>query len=121
MCVKPSDTLVATVQGWDDEDSIGSTYYGKFNKYEFRYDADGSFVPLADGDQTLRGVTVHTISSASGTLSSNNIQVTYAISTQGACDPNQADYDTDQVVDSKDNCPTHPNPDQVDMVVIIPF
>jgi hypothetical protein len=103
ICLNPSDTLLTTVQGWDD-DNDDATYHGKFDS----------------ADQTLEGVT--TISSSDTgfgqgipkTVSSGNIEVTFETSVDSGCSVEGPESDDDGVPDPNDNCRSTPNPDQRD-------
>ena len=124
MCLKPSDTVVATVQGWDDEN--GGQYKGVYNSKVMEYSvSDGMYTSqkLADADQTVKGVTFFTqgpdFGQGNRPLTSDNIEVTFQISKYPYCIPEevttkQTDIDKDGIVDSLDNCKGAYNPDQKD-------
>ena len=122
MCLKPSDTLVATVQGWDDE---ANTLKGELNPaiYDTTYNVDGGYSLKVPADTTLKGVTFAvpgpTFGQGVHRLTSENIEVTFQISMMPYCIPEgvtsqSTDTDKDGVVDSRDNCRSIPNPDQKD-------
>ena len=124
MCLQSSDTLVATVQGWDDE---AKNLKGEFNGavYSDIYDyASGDYQLVAPADATLKGVTYAASGPTFGhgihTITSGNIEVTFQISRMPYCIPEgvttkQTDTDKDGVVDSQDNCKGVANADQKDV------
>jgi hypothetical protein len=129
MCLNPSDTLVATVQGWDDEKD-GAKYYGKFNTDDVIEYPDGTFASLADADETLRGVATFGLPLdwsmyPSHRISSKNLEVTFEVSSFPRCsiiggpiDDGEAkifDRDGDGKEDDDDNCPRIANSGQEDV------
>ena len=117
MCLKPTDTLVATVQGWDEE-NVGNLR-GVLNQAIY----EGDYL-VADADQVIRGVTGAVLGPDFGqgihTLTSDNIEVTFKISQMfSGCLPEgttsaSVDIDKDGVVNEQDNCMDNPNRDQKD-------
>ena len=133
MCLNSSDTVVATVQGWDDEEG-GPAFERKFNDLHWGPDdIFGNPTILAAEDQTLEGVTLAIPASSAPTgqsVSSEDIMVNFTISSTPGChgggDVGAAggggggvsggymknDSDFDKIANSVDNCPSFPNPSQ---------
>jgi hypothetical protein len=141
MCLSPSDTLVATVQGWDDE-GVNFYFQSPFGTFEsvllIPPETSGVFNGAIDhylsdmplqADATLQGVTTFALPSSwlmdpSHTIRSDNIEVTFEASSRAFCTKDVTgedsdtktdfDFDEDGITDSIDNCPAYPNPLQKD-------
>jgi Thrombospondin type 3 repeat len=129
MCVSHLDTIVATIQGWDDEQPPHPEYEGIFNGHHGDVHAPGTIVK---SDTPLKGVTTivnlatqHLPLGTGGT--SNDMEVRFHITATQGCeqDTSQAiekssvkslnpDSDLDGTSDSTDNCPPFPNASQKD-------
>lgn len=119
MCVKPTDTVAVSLQGWDDDDGPD----GVFNNSD-------SNKAWLNADDPLDGVTLELgpgFSAGTHTVSSANLEVTFSVASNtsdsdsdglGDCyekafgtDPNNADSDGDSLNDGievKGSNPTNP-------------
>jgi hypothetical protein len=110
MCLKTTDTLIATIQGWDND-----------NYPPYQYDKE---------DTTLQGITTvlkPPFNAETRQLTSDNIMVELEILPTNICPRENTgvgnnnagiaryDSDFDGITDDRDNCPSHPNPKQKDM------
>jgi hypothetical protein len=134
MCLNPSDNLVVTFQGWDDDD-VDPAFKGKFNYVHYGPDPVGPSPPpvVVEADQTLRGVTsVFPLSSTSLPIGtggfSDDMTIRFQISATTGCQEGltggdggssgsgnkSSDSDLDEIPDLTDNCPSYPNFPQKD-------